>query len=184
MTTVLQQTSGGFPVTDWVIGISAIVSAISAVVMVVITYRLARYAYVTTQEGKKDRRKDVIIRALENLYSPLYAILPKGSSMEGGMQEKERERARIEIHCAYVFYESEYDRMLEILERFGHYIDPSTTYPHGYGDGLRDMLEKPTSKMHLFGKNFYGFNKDIMFFFYYVKQRRTELSEELRGLTS
>ena len=48
---------------------------LSAIVMTIVTVVLARYAYVTIEEGKKDRRKDTIERMLENLYSPLYEIL-------------------------------------------------------------------------------------------------------------
>jgi hypothetical protein len=148
--------------------------------MVFLTFALVYYAHVTIEEGKKNRRKDTVEKTLENVYSPLYAILPRGESMEGGSREKERELARIEIGCHYVFYDSEVERMLEILERFGHYVDPLTPYPLGYGDRFRDVLEKPSRVQLWGGRTCYGFDKGIGEFFGYVVRRRRELLEELR----
>jgi uncharacterized protein YggT (Ycf19 family) len=62
--------------TDWItIVLLPWVALLSTIVMTIVTLVLARYAYVTIEEGKKNRRKDTIERMLENLYSPLYEIV-------------------------------------------------------------------------------------------------------------
>ena len=62
--------------TDWItIVLLPWVALLSTIVMTIVTLVLARYAYLTIEEGKKNRRKDTIERMLENLYSPLYEIL-------------------------------------------------------------------------------------------------------------
>lgn len=171
---IVQQTSA-LSSAEWV-------TVFSNVVMAAMSLALVIYAALTIREAKRDRRKDTVERTLENVYTPLYAILPRGESMEGGSREKERELARIEIGCHYVFYESEVARMLEILERFGHYIDPLTPWPLGVGDRFRDVLEKPSRVQVWGGRTCYGFDKGIGEFFGYVVRRRRELVEELHRL--
>lgn len=87
--------------------------------MTVATIVLAVYAYLTIQEGKKDRRKDTIERMLENAYSPIYEILRRAK-----FENDERSQARAKVPgFDWVVTRTELERMREITEKFGHYFD-------------------------------------------------------------
>jgi len=106
-TTVLQQTTGasllGLPLTDW----------ISAGAGVVVAF----FAYVTVREARRNRRKDMVEKMLENVYSPLYDILRRAKFAE------DREMIRQSVsQREYVLTEEEFVQVRGIIERFGHYL--------------------------------------------------------------
>lgn len=106
-TTVLQQTSGavflGLPVTDWIAAGAGVV--------------VAFFAYVTVREARRNRRKDMVEKMLENVYSPLYDILRRAKFAE------HREMIRQSVsQREYVLTEEEFVQVRGIIERFGYYL--------------------------------------------------------------
>lgn len=172
--------------TDWLTAVVLPwVTLLSTIAVTIATFALARYAYVTIQEGKKNRRKDTIENMLQNLYSPLYEILRRAryetsdfkamviaewNNIEG------REGPR---DC--VLSEEQLVRVREIVERFGHYMDPDEqarltkvlSNPDSIGAIHVERLKQP---QHLF------LNAEIDQRFDYIKDRRDTLRKELEHL--
>jgi len=172
--------------TDWLtIMLLPWVTLLSAIVMTIVTVVLARYAYVTIEEGKKDRRKDTIERMLENLYSPLYEILRRARHETDNFKpmviaEWNHKEGRVGPRDC-VLSEKQLARVREIVERFGHYMDPVEqalltkvlANPDSIGAISGDRLTEP---WHLF------LNAEIDPRFDYIKKTRDMLRKELDEL--
>ena len=183
-TTGLQQ-SNGISLTDWLtIVLLPWVTLLSAIVMTIVTIVLARYAYVTIEEGKKNRRKDTVERMLENLYSPLYEILRRARYETDKFKlmviaEWNKEGRGGPRDC--VLSEEQLARVREVVERFGHYMDPVEqalltkvlANPNSIGAISGDRLTQP---WHLF------LNAEIDPRFDYIKKTRDTLRKELDEL--
>jgi hypothetical protein len=57
------------------VGTTTILTLLVSLVGLAVTIVMARYAYTTIAEMRKDRRKDLIEKVLVDAYSPLYEIL-------------------------------------------------------------------------------------------------------------
>lgn len=152
-------------VTDWI-------TAISTIAMTIATVVLAIYAYLTVEEGKKNRRKDTIEKMLENVYSPLYEILRKAK-----FENHERGEARPLSGFEWAVYDNELQTMREIVEKFGHYFDDRAEF-----EKVSMLVQRP--KRTRVGLNWFnGFSEvDMAEHFGYIKRRRDELTDELREL--
>jgi hypothetical protein len=111
--------------------------------MTIVTVALARYAYVTIEEGKKKRRKDTIESMLENLYSRLYEIFGSARYETSDFKamviaEWNRREGRVGPRDC-ILSEEQLARVREIVERFGHYMGPVEQ------SQLTKVLSKPDS---------------------------------------
>jgi len=107
ITTVFQQASGasflGLPVTDWIAAGAGVVVAL--------------FAYVTVREAQKNRRKDMVEKMLETVYSPLYDILRRAQFADDRRIIRDYPPPK-----EYALTEEEFTHVREIIERFGHYL--------------------------------------------------------------
>jgi len=166
------------------IGTTTILTLFVAVVGLAVTIVMARYAYATIAEMRKDRRKDTIERMLENLHSPLYEMLRRArhetddfkSMVIAEWNKKGRGGPR---DC--VLSEEQLTRVREVVERFGHYMDPVEqalltkvlANPNSIGATSGERLTQP---WHLF------LNAEIDPRFDYIKKTRDTLRKELDEL--
>lgn len=164
---------------DWVM-------AVSSVVTIAVTSALVYYAYVTTNESRKGRRKDTIESMLENLYSPLYEALRRAryetsdfkAMVIGEWSRKEGRQGPRDC----VLSEERLADVREIIEKFGHYMDSVEqalltkvlSNPDSIGAISRERLKHP---QHLF------LNAEIDPRFDYIKETRDTLRKELEELT-
>lgn len=95
------------------------------VVQVFATLGLVYYAYVTIREAKNDRKKDTIERMLENVYSPLREILMRTRFESTPMRNSVRQVPFQSGPRDYVLIQEEFDQVRGIVEKFGHYFEPS-----------------------------------------------------------
>lgn len=143
---------------DWVM-------AASSVVMIGVTFALVYYAYVTINEGRKDRRKDTIEKKLTDAFSPLSAILLKA-----------RDRGRKIDPSAWAFDQSEMNQIEEVVSNFGHYLDK--TQRARIREILKQKSERPpTNQTWRFQES------EIAGIFNYIEDARDELVIELEELT-
>jgi len=164
---------------DWIQAIMAIVTGFATAVL---TY----YAYVTIDEGKKNRRKDTMEKMLENLYSPLYELLRRARHEETDERRWARQQAfSPQTHGPrdYAFKESEFAELRRILERYGHYLDEVKLMKLNMDLDKFDQVipsYKPGTGPH----PYYRFwNGDMDPYFDYVRKRCEELREQLQQLT-
>ena len=151
---------------DWI-------TIVSAVIMAAATVALVRYAHVTIEEGKKDRRKDMIERQLEKVYSPLYEILRR-AKFENGDRSKARQVLRVD----WVAHLDEYTRMREIVVVFGHYFENQKEL-----ELFAKALENPRTEPEPFGK-WRGFEETVMWArFKHIMDKRERLFQDLVELT-
>jgi len=151
-----------------------LIVTISNVVMTGATLFLAIYAYVTIQEGKKNRRKDKIEKMLEQAYSPLYEILRR-AKFENGERSAARQKGGFDFAVTPV----ELDRMREIMERFGHLI--------GKPQSERISMIVERSKYTRTGTSpWRGFTSEMEMdkHYNYLREERDRLRQELDELTS
>ena len=141
--------------------------------MTVATIVLAVYAYLTIQEGKKDRRKDTIERMLENAYSPIYEILRRAK-----FENDERSQARGKIPgFDWVVTRTELDRMREIIEKFGHYFDRKES-------GKLAMFLERAKYTRTGTTPYWGFSEiEMSQCFEFITRERDRLKQELDRLT-
>ena len=92
-------------------------------VMVGATLALAYYAYVTIEEGKKNRRKDTIEKKLERLYSPLYEIMWRARHEKSPEREWVRKPGGDSLSRDWAFLETEFEKVRSIFGRYGHYLE-------------------------------------------------------------
>jgi hypothetical protein len=74
------------------------------------------------KEGKKSRRKDTIERMLENIYSPMLEILTRARNEKTGLRASIRKEPAKNGVRDYVISPQEYDKILDMIERFGYYL--------------------------------------------------------------
>ena len=151
------------------------------VIQVLTTVALVYYAYVTIREAKRNRRKSTIERMLMNLYSPLREILTRARDET----TVERHRARIEKGPRdYALTEHELNRIHEIIERFGHYLDSTELLR------LRKDLQKYDTIIPAYDPSkgpvtWYRFlDNDLDHHLEYMDKKCVQLANELRNLTS
>lgn len=151
---------------------SSAIQAGAAVATVVATIFIIHYAQVTIEEGKKNRRKDMIEKQLEKVYSPLYEILRRAR------HEKERDLIRkILPPTDYVLEEREFIKAREVLEDFGHYL------PRQVRMGLTNAFEKADVE-DSGGKRYYRVHLAIISQYdNYIIWTCEELRRELEKLT-
>ena len=172
--------------TDWLTTVLLPwVTLFSTILMTIVTVALARYAYVTIEEGKKNRRKDTIESMLENLYSRLYEILRSARYETSDFKamviaEWNRREGRVGPRDC-ILSEEQLARVREIVERFGHYMDPVEqsqltkvlSKPDSIGAIQGERLKQP---QHLF------LNTEIDLRFDYIMKTRDTLRKELDDL--
>jgi hypothetical protein len=164
---------------DWIMAVSSVVS-------IGVTSALVYYAYVTINESWKNRRKDTIENMLENLYSPLYETLRRVRYETSDFKamvigEWSRKQGRQGPRDC-VFSEEQLAEVREIIERFGHYMDPVEqalltkvlSNPDSIGAISTERLKQP---QHLF------LNVEIDPRFDYIKETRDTLRKQLEELT-
>jgi len=143
---------------DWVM-------AVSSIVTIGVTSALAYYAYVTINEGRKDRRKDTIEKKLTDAFSPLSAILLKA-----------RDRGRKIDPSTWAFDQSEINQIEKAVSNFGHYLDK--TQRARIREILKQKSERPpTNQTWRFQES------EIAKIFDYIEHTRDELVIELEELT-
>ena len=102
---------------DWIQWVAPVVTAAA-------TCLIAYYAYVTIREGKRDRKKDTLEKMLENLYSPLYAILERARFESNQDRKLVRGMSSETLPRDYAIADKELRQIHRIIERFGHYFEP------------------------------------------------------------
>jgi hypothetical protein len=158
-----------------------LVTLIPSIVTTGATVVLAYYAWVTIEEGKKNRRKDTVERMLADMYSPIYAILlkAKGTS-QGDSRDPFRERYP---NLQWVLMRTQLERLLGIIDQYGHYFDEENEYAE-LSALLNDTALHPTtvdSQGHAF---MFGFTEAQMSkHFDRIATKRRELRLELHELT-
>jgi len=141
--------------------------------MTVATIVLAAYAYLTVQEGKRDRRKDTIEKMLEDAYSPVYEILRRAK-----FENNERSQARAKLDgFDWVVTGAELGRMREIIEKFGHYFDRDESRRFAMILERAKYTRVGTSPLWGFGETEMGQ------WFSYIMRERDRLKRELDQLT-
>ena len=147
------------PYTDWIV-------VISAVIMTAATVALARYAYVTIEEGKKDRRKDTIEKQLENVYTPIYEILRLA-----------RDRGQPLDSSTWAVSKKELERIDKIIATFGHYFGRDDL--ERFRKTLQRGKEEPAYKETMLYQT-----AEINDAVQYIEKRRKDLMTELEELTA
>lgn len=147
------------PVTDWITAGAGVV--------------VAFFAYVTVREAQRNRRKDVVEKMLDNVYSPLYEILRRAQFADNWRNEVRR----IDPPREYVLEEREFTEARNIVERFGHYLG------HVERMAVTNALEKYDIIGHG-GKKYYRFRLvDINEHWIYIWKTCESLRRELEELT-
>jgi len=149
--------------------------------MSIVTLALAYYAYRTIEEGRKQRKKDTIEKMLENVFFPLYETLRRARFEEGrrGIRQEKFHRGPRD----YAFQERELAGMREIIERYGHYLDPVRLMKFNMDLDKYDLVI-PSYDTRKAPSRYYRFwNGDMDPYFEYFKRRCEELREQLQRLT-
>jgi hypothetical protein len=155
-------------------------------ITILLTVSLAGYAFQAVREAKRDRRKDLIEKKLGEVYSPLCEILRRARWDEKDAYRAEARRApAVEGPRLYALSETEFERVREVVERFGHYIDQD----------VRDKLTEALDDYETHSMSGHGPPTRLPTVTYYrlrnpkveplhnhIKNRREELSQELEKL--
>jgi len=141
--------------------------------MAVATIALVIYSYVTIREGKRNRRKDLVQRTLEEVYGPLYDILrqPKDDAESGSRHAN----FATEPKTTYAIPKDKFNAIRNIVNRFGHLI------PDEYHSLLVNIMENSKED---FASNMYPFRDGDYRIWSHFENRRKELMKELQDLTS
>jgi hypothetical protein len=147
-------------------------------VIVIATVCLAYYAKVTVDEGKKNRRKDVIESKLREAYSPLYEILRR-AHIDDGVRNAVRQ---ISPTKEFVFREDEYARLSSIVETFGHHLGSQERM--AFTNSLREDRQDRADVRNLGdGTRWYRFARSVMENHYmHVWRTCQDLMKELDAL--
>lgn len=158
-------------VTDWI--------------AIFLTLSLASYALQAIREAKRDRRKDLIEKKLGEVYSPLCEILRRGRWDDDGWRNAAR-AATVKVGPRLcVLYREEFGRLREIVERFGHYIDPEQRDKLTKALDDYEPWDSTASGPHLDPRDaiLYRFrNPETDRLHEYIMKRREELRQELEKL--
>jgi len=108
------------------LGLVKIETTLSDWMMIVFTAFLSIFAAITIDEGRKDRRKDSLEKQLVNLYSPLYAMFQRAKfGVDDSRNDVRNLPTSSDIPKSFVLDDREVDRIRQVLERYGHYLEPS-----------------------------------------------------------
>jgi len=154
--------------------------AILAAVTTVATVLLAVYAYGTIREMKRDRARITAENMLQNMFSPLYEILRRARFEDNG-----RSNARMKPLRPgdvgprdYALEKPEFQRIQDLIERFGYYLVEIQQEGFQKILGKFDTVDVPVG---LGSKVYYRFhNGDMDPLFDYVMNRRKELRTQLQ----
>jgi hypothetical protein len=171
---------------DWLTtALHPLVTLVSTIIITIATVFVAGYAYVTIQEGKKNRRKDTIERMLENLYSRLYEILRRARYETSDFKtmviaECNNVKGRVGPRDC-VLSEEQLARVRDIVERYAHYVDSDEQAR------LTEALSEHVAigaiqQTRLTQPQYLFLNSQIDPRLDYIKQRRDELRKELDDL--
>jgi len=148
--------------------------------MVALTFALVYYSRVAIVEGNKGRKKDSIEKQLEKLQSPMFEILDRAKPYEEELLSHEDLQLGLAQRFAvgkYHYVSIEDHRILwRNLTNYSHYLDKKEH------DELRRLLESG-DKLISGGERFYP-DANYTECLGSVSKRRTQLTSELRELTS
>jgi hypothetical protein len=107
----------------------SVIEACSIAISTLMTVLIINYARVTVEEGRKDRRKDLLDKALEEVYSPLFDIFSQELMREDLFTKKQGEwqvdsKVYWEKSFTYHLTDEQLKCIRRIVERFGHLIPP------------------------------------------------------------
>jgi hypothetical protein len=166
----------------WALVLATAALAIFALYQGIEARRLRSEIARILQSTEKGRKKNMIEKMLESIYSPLREILTRAKLESTDERNSVRQLPFKSGPKDYAVAEQEFKQIREIIERFGHYLDVTELLK------LRKDLEKYSHVPLPYDTDktgrpvyYYGFdNSDLDPHREYVERKCKELTEELQ----
>jgi hypothetical protein len=142
------------------------VQIFTAVVMALLTYRIAHYTEVTIREGQLNRRKEAVEKQFKEYFYPMWIALTKAKSGRADI----RKTHNLPTNC-YLFTIEESEKM---AEKIGSFMYSDLNEFRAFAETLRDKTQYTSDKRYC-----YYAEADLDSHFAYLSRKCVEISGEL-----